>query len=109
MWRELTTFAALPIGLALAALVAPWLRQMLGALIGAVAVGAGAGLLVWTMTRVSFVALVIGGMAFAFALLGSGAGRGRWASRGGGASSLPSGMPHRGSGGRPGGGASGSW
>lgn len=106
MWREWALFAALPIGLGLAAFAAPFLRRALGSLAGAAAVGLAAGALVVIVSGAWFAALVAGAMAFAFALLDSGS-AGRWVSRA--RSSTPA-RDARGAGtGGLGGGASGSW
>jgi len=107
MWREWAIFAALPIGLGLAVLVAPFLRRSLGSLAGAAAVGLAAGALVLVATGVWFAALVVGAMAFAFALIGGGS-AGRWVSRARGSVLAPDGRDGAGGGGL-GGGASGSW
>ena len=108
MWREWAIFAAVPVGLGLAALAAPFLRRALGSLAGAVAVSLAAGALVLIVTGVWFAALVVGAMAFAFALIGSGS-AGRWVSRARASALAPDGRDG-GAGGRGlGGGASGSW
>lgn len=104
MWREWAIFAALPIGLALAVLAAPLLKQALGALAGAAVVAAAAGALVAFVTGVPFAALVMGAMAFGFALLGSGS-AGRWVS----GVRAPPNDSGSGRGGRIRGGASGIW
>jgi hypothetical protein len=103
MWREWAALAAVPIGLALAVFVAPVLRRTLGCLLGAAVVGIAAGALVFVVSGVPFAALVVGAMAFAFALIGSGR-AGRWVSRASG--SAPQGIKDN-AGER--GGASGSW
>jgi hypothetical protein len=107
MWREWTILAALPIGVGLAVLAAPFLRRALGALAGAVIVGLAAGAFVLIATSASFAALVVSAMAFTFALIGSG-GAGRWTSRARPSPLAPD--ERRGAGGRGlGGGASGHW
>lgn len=108
MWQQMATFVALPLGLAVAVLAAPLLRQTLGALVGAAVVGAGVGILVLLGTGAAFASLVIGAMAFAFALLASSGRAARWVSRNGGSPALPS-VAVRGRGVRFGGGASGTW
>lgn len=105
MWREWAIFAALPIGLGLAVVAAPLLKRALGALAGAAAVGAAAGGLVFVVTGAPFAALVVGAMAFAFALLDNGH-AGRWVSRIRGS---PPDEAGGGRGGSVGGGASGTW
>lgn len=102
MWREWAIFAALPIGLGLAMLVAPVLKRTLGSLAGAAAVGVATGAFVWISTNVPLAALVAGAIAFPFALIGTGS-AGRWVSR------APSSTSARDGAGRGRGGASGSW
>jgi uncharacterized protein len=114
-------FAALPIVLIFAVLVAPLFRRLLGSLFGSAAVGLGAGFIVWALSSVLFAAVVAGVMVFVFALTGIGGNPGRWASRGGrwgpvgggfggGFGGGRGGGGFRGGGGRfGGGGASGGW
>ena len=106
---EVEPFAALPIVLVLALLVAPLFRRMFGSLFGSVALGAGAGFVVWLVSSVLFASLVAGFMVFVFALTGIGGSTGRWASRGGGMGRMPGGFGGRGGGfgGRGGGGFGG--
>jgi uncharacterized protein len=106
---EVEPFAALPIVLVLALLVAPLFRRMFGSLFGSVALGAGAGFVVWLVSSVLFASLVAGFMVFVFALTGIGGSGGRWASRGGGMGRMPGGFGGRGGGfgGRGGGGFGG--
>ncbi|HUQ51491.1 MAG TPA: TPM domain-containing protein [Gammaproteobacteria bacterium] len=111
-------FTALPIVLVLALVAAPVFRRMFGSLLGSVALGAGAGFVVWLISSVLFASLVAGAMVFVLALTGMGGGGGRWASRGGWGG-MPGGFGRggggfgggfRGGGGRfGGGGASGGW
>lgn len=109
-------FAALPVVFVLVMLLAPLFRRVLGTLVGAGALGAGAGLIVWLASSLLFASLVVGGIVFVLALTGIG-GPGRWASGRGGWGPLPGGFGRggggggfRGGGGRfGGGGASGGW
>lgn len=112
---DVEPFAALPIILMLALFVAPLFRRLFGSLFGAMALGAGAGFIVWLVSSVLFASLIAGAMVFVFALLGIGGRAGRWAS-GGGGWGPPGGFGggrgggFRGGGGRfGGGGASGGW
>jgi uncharacterized protein len=73
---------ALPVLIFFAAILAPLFRRMFGTLFGSVALGAGAGLVVWLVSSVIFASVLVGGMVFVFALAGIGGGAGRWASRG---------------------------
>jgi uncharacterized protein len=111
-------FAAMPIILMIALVVAPLFRRLFGSLPGALALGAGAGFIVWLVSSVLFAALIAGVMVFVFALTGVGGRGGRWASRGGGWGPTHGGFGggrgggggFRGGGGRfGGGGASGGW
>jgi uncharacterized protein len=111
-------FSSLPIVIVLAVVVAPLLRRLFGSLLGAAAVGAGAGFVVWLLSSVLVASLLVGALVFAFALTSRG-GPGRWASRGrfgpfaggfGGGFGGGRGGGFRGGGGRfGGGGASGGW
>jgi uncharacterized protein len=113
-------FAAFPIVLVLALVMAPVVRRIFGSLLGSAALGFGAGLVVWLVSSVVLASLVAGAMVFVFALTGIGGGGGRWASRGGPFGGMPGGFGgrsggfggggFRGGGGRfGGGGASGGW
>ena len=108
-------FAAFPIVLVLALVMAPVFRRILGSLFGSAALGVGAGLIVWLISSVVLASLVAGAMVFLFALTGIGGSGGRWASRGGPFGGMPGGFGgrsggFRGGGGRfGGGGASGGW
>ena len=108
-------FAALPVVLIFALLAAPVFRRLFGSLFGSVALGAGAGFVVWLLSSVLFASLVAGAVVFVFALTGAGRSVGRWTSRGGGFGRMPGGFGgggggFRGGGGRfGGGGASGGW
>jgi uncharacterized protein len=111
---DVEPFAALPIILMLALFLAPLFRRLFGSLFGALALGSGAGFIVWLVSSVLFASLVAGFMVFLFALTGVGGRAGRWASGRGGWGS-PGGFGgggggFRGGGGRfGGGGASGGW
>ncbi len=111
--------SALPIVLLFGLVVAPLFRRLFGTLLGAAAVGAGAGVIIWAMSSVLFAALVAGAVVFVLALTGRG-GPGGWASGRGRMGPLPGGFGggrggfggggFRGGGGRfGGGGASGGW
>ncbi len=108
-------FAALPVVLIFALFAAPVFRRLFGSLFGSVALGAGAGFVVWLLSSVLFASLVAGAVVFVFALTGAGGSVGRWTSRGGGFGRMPGGFGgggggFRGGGGRfGGGGASGGW
>ena len=108
-------FAALPVVLIFALFAAPVFRRLFGSLFGSVALGAGAGFVVWLLSSVLFASLVAGVVVFVFALTGAGGSVGRWTSRGGGFGRMPGGFGgggggFRGGGGRfGGGGASGGW
>jgi uncharacterized protein len=109
-------FAALPVVLIFALFAAPLFRRMFGSLFGSVALGAGAGFIVWLLSSVLFASLVAGAVVFLFALTGAGGSVGRWSSRGGGfGGRMPGGFGGRGGGFRGGGGrfggggASGGW
>jgi uncharacterized protein len=114
---DVEPFSALPIVLMGALLAAPVFRRLFGALFGSVALGAGAGFIVWLVSSVLFASLLAGVMVFVFALTGIGGNVGRWASRGGrwggpmtGGFGGGRGGGFRGGGGRfGGGGASGGW
>jgi uncharacterized protein len=115
--RDGEPFAALPVVLIFALLAAPVFRRMFGSLFGSVALGAGAGFIVWLVSSVLFASLIAGALVFVFALTGAGGSVGRWASRGGGFGGMPGGFGGRGGGGGfrggggrfGGGGASGGW
>ena len=108
-------FAALPVVLIFALFAAPVFRRLFGSLFGSVALGAGAGFVVWLLSSVLFASLVAAAVVFVFALTGAGGSVGRWTSRGGGFGRMPGGFGgggggFRGGGGRfGGGGASGGW
>jgi uncharacterized protein len=113
-------WGALPVLLVFAAFLAPVFRRMFGTLFGSVALGAGAGFVVWLVSSVVLASFLVGGLVFVFALAGIGGGSGRWASRGGPFGGIPGGFGggfgggggggFRGGGGRfGGGGASGGW
>ncbi len=116
---EIEPWGALPVLLVFAAFLAPVFRRIFGTLFGSVALGAGAGFVVWLVSSVIFASVLVGGMVFVFALAGIGGGAGRWASRGpfggapggfGGGFGGGGGGGFRGGGGRfGGGGASGGW
>jgi uncharacterized protein len=106
----------MPFVLALAAFVAPLFRRWFGTLLGALALGAGAGLIVWLLSSLLLLSLAAGFVVFLFALAGIAGGPGRWASGRGGVGSWGGarggfgGGGFRGGGGRfGGGGASGGW
>ena len=80
---EAEPFAALPVVLMLALFAAPLFRRLLGSLFGSLALGAGAGFIVWLVSSVLFASLLAGGVVFVLALTGIGGNVGRWASRGG--------------------------
>jgi uncharacterized protein len=110
-------FGALPFIFFFAMVVAPILRRVLGALPGALVVGAGAGVVAWIVSNVLFVSVALGGVVFFLALAGLVGGPSRWSSGGGwggrhggfGGGRGGSGG-FRGGGGRfGGGGASGGW
>jgi len=115
-------FTALPVVFILAIFAAPLLRRLFGPLLGSAALGLSAGFIVWVLSSVLFASLVIGVIAFVFALLGGRRRSGRWASGGpmvfpggfgggfGGRGGGFGGGGFRGGGGRfGGGGASGGW
>ncbi len=114
---EAEPFAALPVVLMVALFAAPLFRRLLGSLFGSLALGAGAGFIVWLVSSVLFASLLAGGVVFVLALTGIGGNVGRWASRGGrwggptpGGFGGGRGGGFRGGGGRfGGGGASGGW
>ena len=74
----------LPVLIFVAAFLAPVFRRMFGTLFGSVAIGAGAGFIVWLISSIVFASVLAGGLVFLFALvgIGVGGGGGRWASRG---------------------------
>ncbi len=72
----------MPVLLVFAAFLAPLFRRVFGTLFGSLALGAGAGFVVWLVSSVLFASVLVGGMVFVFALAGIGGGAGRWASRG---------------------------
>ena len=76
-------FGALPFIFFFAMFVAPILRRMLGALPGALVVGAGAGAVTWIVSSVLFLSAALGGVVFFLALAGIIGGPGRWSSGGG--------------------------
>ena len=101
-------WGAMPVLLIFAAFVAPLFRRIFGTLFGSVALGAGAGFIVWIVSSVIFASVLVGGMVFVFALAGIGGGAGRWASRGGPFGGMPGGFGgFRGGGGFGGGGGGG--
>ena len=110
-------WSALPVLLVFAAFLAPLFRRLFGTLPGAVALGAGAGFVVWLLSSLVFAALFVGAIVFVLGMAGIGGGPGRWASRGrwGGCRAGSAGFGGRGGGfggggGRfGGGGASGGW
>ncbi len=114
-------WGALPVLLVFAAFLAPLFRRLFGTLFGSLALGAGAGVVVWLVSSVLLASVLVAGMVFVFALagVGVGGGGGRWASRGpfggmpggfGGTFGGGGGGGFRGGGGRfGGGGASGGW
>jgi uncharacterized protein len=116
---DVEPWGALPVLLVFAAFLAPLFRRMFGTLFGSLALGAGAGFVVWLVSSVILASVLVGGMVFVFALAGIGGGAGRWASRGpwggapggfGGGFGGGRGGGFRGGGGRfGGGGASGGW
>ena len=113
---EAEPFAAVPIVLMLALFAAPLFRRLLGSLFGSLALGGGAGFIVWLVSSVLFASLLAGGVVFVLALTGIGGNVGRWASRGGHwGGPTPGGFGGRGGGFRGGGGrfggggASGGW
>jgi uncharacterized protein len=114
---EAEPFTALPIVLMIALFAAPLFRRLLGSLFGSLALGAGAGFIVWLVSSVLFASFLAGGMVFVLALTGIGGNVGRWTSRGGrwggptpGGFGGGRGGGFRGGGGRfGGGGASGGW
>jgi uncharacterized protein len=116
---DIDPWHAQPVLIFFAAILAPLFRRMFGTLFGSVALGAGAGVLVWIVSSVVFASVLVGGMVFVFALAGIGGGAGRWASRGpfggmpggfGGGFGGRGGGGFSGGGGRfGGGGASGGW
>jgi uncharacterized protein len=79
---EAGSWAGLPVILMVAMFLAPLLRRMLGALGGALALGTGAGVIVWLVSSLAFFGLVAGGIVFVLALVGITGGPGRWSSRG---------------------------
>jgi uncharacterized protein len=117
------SFSALPLVLVFAIAFARILRRMLGAFGGALAAGAGAGVVVWLLTSLLFLGVGSGVLVFFLALVGLTSGPGRWASRGpwgggfgggfgrgGGGGGFGGGGFRGGGGGRfGGGGASGGW
>ena len=121
---DIDPWHALPVLIFFAAILAPLFRRVFGTLFGSVALGAGAGALVWLISSVIFGSVLVGGMVFVFAVAGIGGGAGRWASRGGPFGGMPGGFGgfrgggfgggggggFSGGGGRfGGGGASGGW
>jgi len=111
------TLGYLPVVLFFAVGVASLLRRALGSLGGALAAGAGTGLVVWLLTSLLYLGVGSGILVFVFALMGLSRGPGRWASRGpwgggfgGGGFGRGGGSFGGGGGGRfGGGGASGGW
>ena len=114
---DIEPWSGLPVLLVFAALLAPLFRRVFGTLFGSVALGAGAGFIVWFVSSVIVASVLAGGLVFVFALAGIGGGAGRWASRGpfggmpgGFGGGFGGGGGFRGGGGRfGGGGASGGW
>jgi uncharacterized protein len=102
---DVEPWGAMPVLLIFAAFLAPLFRRVFGTLFGSVALGAGAGFVVWLVSSVVFASVLVGGMVFVFALAGIGGGAGRWASRGGPFGGMPGGFGgFRGGGGFGGGG-----
>ncbi len=105
---DVEPWGAMPVLLIFAAFLAPLFRRIFGTLFGSVALGAGAGFVVWLVSSVIFASFLVGGMVFVFALAGIGGGGGRWASRGGPFGGMPGGFGgFRGGGGFGGGGGGG--
>ena len=69
--------------LILAGFVAPVLRRAFGAVFGGLLLGGAAGLIVWAFSRIVFLALGIGFVAFMLTAAGIVGGPGRWTSGGG--------------------------
>jgi uncharacterized protein len=119
--RSSDSFGVLPFIFFFAMFVAPLLRRTLGALPGALVIGAGAGFAAWIVSSVAFLSVALGGVVFFLALAGIIGGPGRWSSGGGwggrtggfgrgGFGGGGGGGGFRGGGGRfGGGGASGGW
>lgn len=116
------TLSVLPFVLVFAIAFARFLRRMLGAFGGALAAGAGAGVVVWLLTSLLYLGVGSGVVVFLLALIGLTSGAGRWASRGpwgggfggggfgrGGGSFGGGGFGGGGGGRFGGGGASGGW
>ena len=112
------SFGALPFLVFFALFLAAILRRVFGSLFGALAVGAGAGFVVWLLSSVLFLAFAAGAVVFVLALAGVTGGPGRWSSGGGywggrggfGGGFGGGGGGFSGGGGRfGGGGASGGW
>ncbi|HEX5049404.1 MAG TPA: TPM domain-containing protein [Gammaproteobacteria bacterium] len=72
----------LPVVLFFAIGLASVLRRALGSLGGALAAGAGTGIVVWLFTSLLYLGVGSGILVFVLALLGLARGPGRWASRG---------------------------
>jgi uncharacterized protein len=72
----------LPVVLFFAIGVASLLRRALGSLGGALAAGAGTGIVVWLLTSLFYLGVGSGILVFVFALLGLARGAGGWVSRG---------------------------
>jgi uncharacterized protein len=119
---EIDPWKGLPVLIFIVAFLVPVFRRMFGSLFGSLALGAGAGFVVWVVSSVLLASFLVGGLVFFFALagIGVGGGGGRWASRGpfggmpggfgGGGFGGGGGGGFRGGGGRfGGGGASGGW
>jgi uncharacterized protein len=119
--RSSDSFGMLPFIFFFAMFAAPLLRRTLGALPGALVIGAGAGFVAWIVSSVVFLSVALGGVAFFLTLAGVIGGPGRWSSGGGwggrtggfgrgGFGGGSGGGGFRGGGGRfGGGGASGGW
>jgi uncharacterized protein len=76
------TLGFLPVLLFFAIGVASVLRRALGSLGGALAAGAGTGIIVWLLTSLLYLGVGSAILVFVFALMGLTRGPGRWASRG---------------------------
>jgi uncharacterized protein len=81
---DVDPWKGLPVLIFVAAILAPVFRRMFGTLFGSLALGTGAGFIVWLVSSIVFASVLAGGLVFLFALvgIGLGGGGGRWASRG---------------------------
>ena len=81
---DVDPWKGLPVLFFIAVFLAPVLRRIFGTFFGSLALGAGAGFVVWLISSVIFASVLAGGLVFFFALagIGLGGGGGRWASRG---------------------------